>query len=91
VRKVECCVFVLEIRKCPLEGGKHPPRVSLSQWQVSDDLECSIESNSVIAVRLNYAVEIRVGSFRSREFMASGSALISFSETFCVSIGQPSL
>jgi hypothetical protein len=29
MRKVECHVLVFEIRECPLEGGKHTPRISL--------------------------------------------------------------
>jgi hypothetical protein len=31
--------------------------------------ECGFESNSDVAVRLNHAIEVRTGSFGSREFV----------------------
>jgi hypothetical protein len=61
VGKVERYVLVLEICECPLEGGKHLPRVALFQRQVSYDLERGFESNSVVAVRLDQAIGGRVG------------------------------
>jgi hypothetical protein len=69
VGKVEPYVFVLKICECPLDGGKHPPRVSLFQRQVSHDFEGSFESSSVIAIRLNQAIEVGLNVLRSCEFV----------------------
>jgi hypothetical protein len=62
VGKVERYVLVIKVCECPFEGGKHPPRISLLQWQVSDDLECGFKSRTVIAVRPNQAIEIGLRS-----------------------------
>ena len=90
MRKVECYLLVLEICKCPLEGGKYPPRISLFQRQVSYDLERVFESNGVITVRLNQAIEVGLVPSEVASSWASGSTLISPSGTFVASI-VPSL
>ena len=69
VGKVELYVFVFEVCEGPLEGRKHPPRISLFERQVSYDLECSFESRSVIAVRLNQTIEVGSGAFRTCKFV----------------------